>query len=77
MSGEAISLEGDSLGRLKSLTLRGFWQIVRMAQNWQHFTNELILKIHEVGSSFYSQGELEMAKVNGGNVKPKGLKVGA
>jgi len=40
--------------KIKSLFLRGFRQRVRMAQNWQHFTNELILSKHEVGSSFYS-----------------------
>ena len=61
-------MEGEGR-KIKSLFLKGFRQRVRMAQNWQHFTNELILKIHEVGSSFYSQGGPEMAKENGGKFK--------
>jgi len=40
-----------------------------MAQNWQHFTNELILSKHEVGSSFYSQGGLEMKRQIGRKFK--------
>jgi len=58
-------LEGD-VWKIKSLILRGFRQRVGI---WQHFTNELILKIHEVGSSFYCQGGPEMAKANGGKFK--------
>ena len=61
-------LEGDGR-KIKSLILRGFRQRVRMTQNWEHFTNELIFEIHEVGSSFYSQGGPKMAKENGGKFK--------
>jgi len=39
---------------------------MRLAQNWQQFTLRLILKIHEVGSSFYSKGGPDLAKTNGG-----------
>ena len=39
---------------------------MRLAQNWQQFTIRLILKIHEVGSSFYSKGGSDLAKTNGG-----------
>ena len=40
--------------KIKSLFLIEFRQGVRMAQFWQHFTIQLILEKHEVGSSFYS-----------------------
>ena len=40
--------------KIKSLFLREFRQGVGMAQFWQHFTIQLILKIHEPSPLIYS-----------------------
>ena len=54
-------LEGD-VWKIKSLFLRGFRQRVRMTQNWQHFTNELILNLHDLSSFIYSKRGLKMKR---------------
>lgn len=38
-----------------------------MAQNWQHFTNELILNLHDPNSSIYSKSGLKMKRELEGN----------
>ena len=50
---------------------------MRLAQNWQQFTIRLILKVHEVGSSFYSKEGPKLAKQMEGNLKPKCLNLGS
>ena len=49
---EAYSSWRWKFRKIKSLILRSLRQRVRMTQIWQHFTNELILLKHEVGSFF-------------------------
>ena len=50
---------GEGL-KIKSLFLREFRQRVRMAQNWQHFTNELILQFQQPKLSLYRTRRPEM-----------------
>ena len=38
-----------------------------MAQIWQHFTNELILPLHDPSSSIYSKSGLNMKRELEGN----------
>jgi len=62
-----LSLEGEKFRKIKSLILRSFRQRVRMTQNWQHFTNELILHLHDPSSSIYSKSGLNMKRELEGN----------
>jgi len=52
---------------IKSLIPKRFRQRVRMAQIWQHFTNELILHLHDPSSSIYSKSGLKMKRELEGN----------
>ena len=38
-----------------------------MAQNWQHFTNDLILNLHDPKPSIYSKSGLKMKRELEGN----------
>ena len=59
-------MEGDGR-KIKSLFVRGFRQRVRIAQNWQHFTNELILQNESQAPQFIVFRELEIQKKVEGN----------
>ena len=53
--------------KINSLILREFRQSVRMAQNWKHFPNQLILNLHDPNSSTYSKSGLKMKRELEGN----------